>query len=591
METSLSLLRKELDTTLDLCEVINTPRSLTVYLLLSGEKAEWDQYLELECNPSHYLDPEHFARDKLVTGLMQKSQVLPLEIDLQAKALASFRDAEQQCRETNERLRATDYVDLPHWWRKAEKVAARILGELTPEVLNWISEHGAQGPGAVVGVPGQGTTLSDKYTKTPSVTAELLPFARHIMGDAWFDYACNNGVTPRVVRGNWFFTVPKKATELRGCAKGPLVNVFCQLAVKRFVEGRLRLFGVDLRTQDWNRWLASMAYEWDLVTLDLRSASDLMALEVPLRLLPDRWGHLFALLREKETRLPDGHWVRLEKFCAMGNGYTFVLQTLIFRSVIEAICGRGDLPLTAVYGDDIIVPRRHAQEVITALEFLGFSVNLKKSCLARNFFESCGADYLFGYPVRPFFFRSLPEDPIPFEVAAANRLRLWSRDRTRGLGCHNQFRGSWTRLAKACPTPWRGLRTPLCLGDAGLISSDVEVRSRSKPHIPEKVPGYGGPDHGWTELREIQQVLIRPKKADKRTFGVVLSALAAGRDPLEIVQTIDWRASYAKDIWREPVFEASCSPTLGFEPVRGFLGRPRTKWTPMRLGSENLAWV
>lgn len=52
-----------------LCEAIDTPRALTVFLLLKYK--EWDQLLELETDPSDYLDAESFRDDRLVRSVLK----------------------------------------------------------------------------------------------------------------------------------------------------------------------------------------------------------------------------------------------------------------------------------------------------------------------------------------------------------------------------------------------------------------------------------------------------------------------------------------------------------------------------------------
>jgi hypothetical protein len=94
---------------------------------------------------------------------------------------------------------------------------------------------------------------------------------------------------------------------------------------------------------------------------------------------------------------------RYEKFCSMGNGFCFPLQTLLFASVCFAagMISSQDPYDFRVYGDDIIVRQDRALLVIELLSELGFRLNRDKSFLFGPFRESCGADWYKGQDVRP----------------------------------------------------------------------------------------------------------------------------------------------------------------------------------------------
>jgi hypothetical protein len=95
----------------------------------------------------------------------------------------------------------------------------------------------------------------------------------------------------------------------------------------------------------------------------------------------------------------------------MGNGFTFELESLIFYALAKATAERGgchDFEVKrsiGVFGDDIIVPKRIAKDLITNMSLFGFTVNEEKSFLKGFFFKSCGADYYDCSDVRPFLLR------------------------------------------------------------------------------------------------------------------------------------------------------------------------------------------
>lgn len=580
-----SRLDLELQVTSAIAQVIDTPRALCVHLLAQAK--EWMQLAKLEIDPSNYQVEGDFADDYLVTSLMSKSAVLPVELDLEAEALSKFYQAEDHCRKTNERLDDTDYVDLPSWWRKAERHIAQMLGPLDADAFEEILEHCKHGPGATVGVKGEGCVSSDKFDNTVTCTERVAPFAEALMGETWFEYR------PKlhVVKGNSFFTVLKNALSLRGCAKGPTLNVFGQLGIGSKIRTRLRKFGVYLRDQRWNQALAEMAIEWRLATIDLSQASDLLAKVVVRRLLPDRWVALLDIFREDFTQVGK-KWVALEKYCAMGNGFTFPLQSLIFWGVVRAIVPAKDLCVCAVYGDDIIVPQEHASDVVEALEYLGFRVNGKKSHLAGAFFESCGTDWFNGQNVRPFYLRkeegSEPDTGAPFEVQTANALRLWSQRRLGGYGCDRRFKPVWDSLFRGAPDEWKRCRIPDHLGDVGFITSFSEVRAR------RPVGSKHEPRDGW-EGWEARTCCTQPVRLDKRTFGVELAYLKGmatsvpegiGLYPyleVELNRLIQPGSVRAQPLDGMPA-------TYGLEPRRGFLGKLATRWTFVYRWSDGFLW-
>jgi hypothetical protein len=159
----------------------------------------------------------------------------------------------------------------------------------------------------------------------------------------------------------------------------------------------------------------------------------------------------------------------LEKFSAMGNGYTFELETAIFLAICNAVyVTRGYTPHVSknvfVFGDDIIVETELAADVIAALRFFGFKPNEKKTFLSGPFRESCGGDYFEGVDVRPYFQKELPSEPQHY-IAMANGLRRMVRENrfasVRGRGIHR----AWFRALDALPSDIKRCRGPQSLGD------------------------------------------------------------------------------------------------------------------------------
>lgn len=518
-----------------LCDAIGTPRALCVKLLI--ENQEWDQLLNLKTDPNNYTNSSAYADDRMVTDLLSKSTLVPLDLDLEAECRKSFRDCEARNAETNARLSGARH---PGWFYDLQARVRTLMGNLTPAVLSRIISRCGFGPGVTVGVKSDGLVKSLKYDAKLHLTHSLMPFRRAIMGDPWWSE--NSGYS-RVVKGNQFFTVPKNAKALRGCCKEPTLNGYLQMGIGAFLTTRLGLFGVNLRDQSWNQFLASRAHCWNLATLDLKNASDLMARACVFELVTPEWCHLLELARSPFTLIED-EWVELEKHSSMGNGYTFPLETLIFKALVDVSVDPNRLPFTAVYGDDIVVPQEAAQRVIDRLEYLGFQVNRSKSHLAGDFFESCGRDFFRGVDVRPFYARRIADGRIPYALQLANALRRYAAKRGALGYCDPRFMDAWKWLISQVPHPWRKCRVPDIAGDVGILSTLREARARRAP---------GGLD-GW----QYRHVVMEPIHRDRRTYGVLLAA------------------------WEQRGTERL---SYGLEPMRGYLGKPAvrvgiTQWSP-----------
>lgn len=589
-------------------EVIGSPRALCVWLLLQNR--EYEQLASLTIRASDYQHVGNFADDYLVTELMRKSANLPLGVSRERAALLRFYEAEAANRETNDRFSMTDAVDHPDWWWRCQKYLRRIMGPCDRAQLTRIENSCKHGPGKAVGLDGDCVVPSFKYDSRLCVTEELLPFLEGLLPAAWADYRLYGiGKPPLVKNGNRFFTVRKNATTDRGCAKPVLVNQWLQQGCGIELRDRLRYFGINLQDQGLNQFLASKAQEWGLATLDLKDASGYMATGPVLQLVSDRWGHLLNLAREKETVIPkallaigqpsvnEDRTLSLQQFCAMGNGFTFALQTAVFISVVRAIVPEALHGLTTAYGDDIVCPQDYALEVCAALEYLGFKVNHSKSNLAGCFFESCGTDWFHSHNVRPFYLRRVSPDGIyegadaeverpegiPYALQAANALRLWTQRRAQidGLsGCDSRFRKLWESLVAEAPKVWR-LPIPKEFGDSGFIVdfseiSDPRWSARIVPLIGMR--SFRGQDvTGWEGFM-LRHMALTPVKVDRRTYGVLLSHLSQRR-------TTEFR-------WYDYLPETGAPPnSAGQEPVRGLFGRAVARWTNHIGWSEGLCWL
>lgn len=279
------------------------------------------------------------------------------------------------------------------------------------------------------------------------VTQRAYPYAKAYIGltPLW----CENGGYERlrVVPGNTVTTVPKDNEIDRPIAKEPDMNMLLQKAVGSEIRARLsrgisykwfngkRLnFSADLNDQSRNRDLAREgSITNQLATLDLSSASDLISHLVVFELLPPKWYKLLFDLR-CDFGICDGKLVPWSKFSAMGCGFTFELESLIFFAIAIANAYQANIeePKLSIYGDDIICNSQMANRLSESLSQFGFEVNQQKSFSDGPFRESCGGHYFNGYDVSPFYLKKEINTPERL-CHLLNRLRGWAGDDATGM--------------------------------------------------------------------------------------------------------------------------------------------------------------
>lgn len=409
-----------------------------------------------------------------ISAFFSKRGDLDLGFDRRAVALEAFVAAERLCIQTNDVFRsrlAGRFSFLPGVESKlfrAQRKIATILGD----VPNLGDLRLAFGPGATTNVTKRiasarrklGTQLacSEEFAHGASAKLEELQGLFFDELDELEDFqgytdAALKGMFPKrsqedsvtvdleIHPGRLAF-VPKNYKTFRGIGVEPVLNTLFQNGIGRYMSRRLLSFGIDLKDQSRNQRLAlEGSLTGALATLDLSSASDTVALELVYDLLPLDWA-LFLSEYRTGTMIVEGLPLRLEKFCSMGNGFTFPLESLIFYALACACVPEEETHLISVYGDDIIVPTTAYAELANLLEVCGFSVNLSKSFASGPFRESCGADYLRGISIRPSYIKDalscfdlfrLHNQYVrrgDFEMAALvsaaipNHLKLWGPD-------------------------------------------------------------------------------------------------------------------------------------------------------------------
>jgi hypothetical protein len=133
--------------------------------------------------------------------------------------------------------------------------------------------------------------------------------------------------------------------------------------------------------------------------------------------LPYDWACLLDLFRTPVVAYKGENYL-LEKFSSMGNAYTFELESLLYYSLTLSVCQYLKISSqdVSVYGDDIICPVEAYDLLQRVLNACGFLFNENKSFASGPFRESCGADFLDGFDIRPWYLKTLISDRILYSM-------------------------------------------------------------------------------------------------------------------------------------------------------------------------------
>lgn len=464
--------------------LLNTPRSLTVSILIDHQ--EWAQLVSLSCEPVHYNSPEIYFRSVCATCLLKKFAGLNTGIDLAGEALKTFIIAEKQCYLTNRRLDPLlhNYSEFsPRIDAFLTDVVSGIQSDVR-DLLGLIPQDlfVKHGPGATFSDRGKAVSAIHKMSNRPTMTSSFTDLLPIWEGTAW----CRGLVEshpyrsrPSIIRGNRFTTALKDSTKHRGICIEPSLNVAYQLCVGVHFKSRLQRWGIVLSSstegQYLHRRLACLASKLGhLATIDLTNASDTNSRNTVRLFIAEQWHSLLETLRSPTTVLKDGRTFFLEKFSSMGNGFTFELETIIFAAIVRAVARQRGVVLDqtnfSVYGDDIICPTEIASDVLSLLQFFGFTPNSKKTFLTGSFRESCGGDYFDGFSVRGHYLKAEPACPADWIAFHNGLLRV--SNQLAEMGSDVNLRGALAEVVSNIPASIRRLKGPSELGDIVIHNDD-----------------------------------------------------------------------------------------------------------------------
>lgn len=472
--------------------------------------------------PCEFAGSQDFLRYHQVRALVTKVARPGYEVQSRKKAQESFEKSELSCKRVNKRLShffAHPDRENPVYrviLSRARELISRLLGEFTPRVLEHLISLSHPGSGVCIGTPKARrfeTTREHKFGNHSLVcTPAALPYARMMVESSqiWVDSIVEHFGELRytIVPANRVSFVAKDATTDRTIAVEPHLNVMLQLGVHEYLSARLKSVGIDLGDQSRNQEAArkgsSQWRDWNpQVTIDLSAASDSLSIELVRRLLPSAWFGYLNDIRSPCYLDWNGTCRDYHKWSSMGNGYTFVLETIVFWALARAsqsLCESSDVN-PVIYGDDIAVQRSYAALTLEVLKYVGFRANSDKTFIFGPFRESCGADWWDGVNVTPVYIRG--------------RWKLRHTDVYRIVN----------RLPHLAPTLLQGLENVVY----GLENEDDTscVFVSLEEAMRRKVVWWDKRTQGYKFLR----VLFRPSLRSARQIASYCSFLSGSRSP------------------------------------------------------------
>lgn len=389
-----------------------------------------------------------------------------------------------------------------------------------------------------------------------------------------------NGVSRGSAR---LITVLKNSTSRRTITIEPMLNQFIQQGLNTVLreaisECSILRNSLALSDQTANQKLAlagSLHDDW--ATIDLSAASDRLSVKL-VEIVFGSHGQFFDHMmdcRSSQLYSDRKETEQLRKFAGMGNATTFPVQSVCFAAIsIAAIldslgnspsywnCRRASRHVR-VYGDDIIVSRRYAHQVVNWLQDFGLKVNVKKSFLEGSFKESCGVDAFRGVDVTPLYIKHRPDqeystDPniIAGFVSLSNH--MWMEGLYEASTClKNDVESQLKR------------RLPIVSRESGLLGWHTRIDSSSA--------------HKWctkTHQLLVRAMLLVPvKRSDPISgYAALLKYFCTAKSDEDGEETFASRLRrllYPKD--KDP-------DHLSKTPIR-FKSRIKSSWVPLRLVS------
>ncbi len=488
---------KVTDIALRSLEAINTPYSLYLFLMVKYKVDEDVRTID----PTSYFSADQYLSDAQAYALVSKNFVLPKR-DTEAAAIASLYASETQCKLTNSKFLSLDFTFRERSTLELAKAFChKILRTVFIDTIDF-------GPGATTLLRGSDCNVITKLSVLPETTHYCYDAVVRNILTSMPGYAISSGMVYRscaessyqlapklatIVDADIYRSVPKNYKTDRGIFIGPSGQMLVQKGCGSAIRRRMKDFGYDLNTApDLHAQLARQgSIDGSFATIDLASASDTISYELVRFMLPQDWFDLLISCRSRNASV-NGSLIRYEKFSAMGNGYTFELESLIFLCLMLAV--RSELKMSntrvSVFGDDMICHPRVAYALLPLLTACGFKINLDKTFIEGPFRESCGHDFFNGIAVRPVYLRDKrDEHPTIALYYYANRIRKMAYVLNHGFGCDRRLLPIWKAVTSRVPRDFLHWGPPSC-GDNVVHSERDPWRGKRRRPVIEKKSRY-----------------------------------------------------------------------------------------------------
>jgi len=488
------------DTILKFLEALDCPRSLAVWLLYHN--GEHQQLVDLDIEPKWFNDPWKFRDAYTATMLLAKADFLKLEVSKKDAAYTKFWKFEELCKTTNERFKNLSLDPKyhgPNAWLLSATIR-KIDSILSPLSSEEFADNAGWGPGVSTLLKGAEVSAFNKFRDERGITRDLYSLVSPWFSMAypsWSNYATTGFPLDSWLNfevGNQLVTVPKNSKTDRVIAVEPGLNTWFQKSLGTSIRRRLRREGINLNSQERNQQLAfDASIDDSLATVDFSSASDSVSRELVYCLISDsRWLTLLDKCRSKYGVI-DGQAFKWEKFSAMGNGFTFELESLIFYAAAFAVCEylKLDTRRISVFGDDVILPSDAYSLYLSFCDFLGFRMNPDKSFHDSPFRESCGVHYYDGIDCKPVYLKSRVTN-VESLYKLANAIRNLAHRRCFNNGCDARFLECWNSLYGRVPPNIR-FGIPQDFGDGGFSLNFDEAVPLVRPKQGRGVIAYPRP--------------------------------------------------------------------------------------------------
>jgi hypothetical protein len=407
------------------------------------------------------VDSTSFREEYLLKEVLRKYPDFDQKVDTRLAALEAFLADEAVNSETNDRLLSIPTEgDVAQVLQLARRKIAEILGRFDEKEF-WNSWR--FGPHSTLSVGRHDANPANKMCiERPTVPARAWGLAAELLSMHPLWATAQGGITEvikcvdlrsalTVCEWDLWTSVRKNAETDRGIGIPTDMGVVLQLAIGRMMRKRLYAAGINLNDQSFNQRAACIgSRDGSRTTVDVKSASQSVTTGLVYNLigsqshrdLDPRWYLAMDATRAPYTKIDEKQHKGLhpnELFSAMGNGYTFELESMIFYALAWACCSylAVDTDVVSVYGDDIILPgdSRVSDLFQRAFSWCGFRINADKSfglnseadAHGNRFRESCGKHFLNGRDVTPFYVDGPLTQPQNV-VLCYNNLIRWARE-------------------------------------------------------------------------------------------------------------------------------------------------------------------